>query len=95
MTETLFQALKQIHARMQDPENWDEYGICRQLDALADEFREHAESWPEHSGSADFPIPGNYFDDENWTGSEPERMWDRETSPYAEKRWQLLEWLLA
>ena len=58
--------------------------------------------WPGFSGDRLFPLEGGavaYYRDDQTTDqrlemSDESYMWDRVNSPYAEQRWQLLEWLI-
>lgn len=109
MNDELHQTLLAIHDRMQDSEAWHDEGLCRELENLdlsGDAwvaFDALVPLWPQYTGSPMFPVPspvgkapmiaftrdcGYHVDDES------ARMWDRQTSPYAELRWQLLEWLI-
>lgn len=94
--------LRDVHERMQPPDMWTMDGIC---DALPRRSRDVVKSqfhlWPEYSGHETFPVPG--VDGEkpgdaymacSGECSEEARMWDRETSEYADARWRLLEWLI-
>lgn len=99
-TARLHEMLQEIHAEMQDPANWHNRGICSTLGAKKGSslFYRLSRKWPEHSGNPAFPVPsprGSKLSPSFTFLYNPAIYhWDRESSEYAELRWQLLEWLI-
>jgi len=102
---TLLEALKAVHTKMQDQKNWSRFGICDVIDSvhqmdysnLREEFQEFAKGWSKHSGANCYPIPGSFWQSIESNDDEDQNRqysWDRENSPYAALRWELLEWMI-
>lgn len=96
----LHDRLVEIHAEMQDPANWHSNGICAMLgaQALNGRFYRLAQQWPVKGGTPAFPVPtpeGSSMSPAfTFMYNPPSYHWGRDTSPYAELRWQLLEWAI-
>lgn len=105
----LNEILTVLHTKMQDPTNWPVCGLCTALlnldppEGVSYDFQVLTRTWPKHSGDNVFPVPcpeggkpgPAYYHAENEPYEvEARYMWDRETSPYAALRWELLEWAI-
>lgn len=92
---SLLEKLKEIHKKMQNPDNWNNNGICEQCPVTFSDkelLYELFANWPKFSGSLTFPI-GNGRDIYMETYS-ANQFWNREISGYAALRWELLEWMI-
>lgn len=95
----LLEELKAVHQKMQNPENWEIWGICDEIDeSNRPQFRVIAQQWDRYSGQSAFPVPGIYMyyaTNAKEQQEEEGRMWNREESEYAALRWELLEFAIA
>ena len=93
-----------FHARMSDPDNWLPCGLCMTLEYFDIDPQTRIEilrlmrKWSKHSGDNSYPLPGGQSAYEEYLFADDRTcasyMWDRETSPYAALRWELLEWMI-
>lgn len=89
---TLLETLKVLHVKMQDPANWDMFGICSNTRGF--DVSPLMAEWPLYSGNRQYPVGQYDHPCFLYTTANSADMWDRENSPYAELRWQLLEFMI-
>lgn len=97
--------VKDVHAGMKKElvhnHEWFEYGICYAVEAAndweddhRDQITEIAESWPEFSGSGNYPVPHPTLDARDaFNGLEPADFWNPD-HPYGAARLRLLDFLI-
>lgn len=94
------EALRAVHTLMQNPDNWTMNGLCatyqfecfRITGRSGPSLKPHYQRWDKFSGNITYPVPGGI---DAYNNASNPGMWDRENYPYAELRWQLLEFLIS